>query len=136
MTRFADPSATRTVDLGTCECPGTPHPNDFIEIRSSLAPGECNAVFGITRLEPRKQAAVLVDFLVRWNLNGADGEPMPLDADSLFLLDAPSQQALGEALGEVAVESATLPNRFGAPSPASPRGSASRTRTSTRKRGT
>ena len=36
MGRFADATRTNRVELGPCECPGSPHPEDFALVRAEL----------------------------------------------------------------------------------------------------
>lgn len=136
MSRFADPRATRTVDLGACECPGTPHSSDWAKVRSDLSDPECAILLRIDLQSEQEQAETIAPFVAEWNLLGPDGTLAAIDADALFSLKGPTLKAIGSALGEVLRENLHLPNPSGAPSPASSRGSASRTRTATRRRGT
>lgn len=136
MSRFADPRATRTVDLGACECPDTPHSSDWVKVRSDLSDPECAILLRIDRMSDEEQAEALVPFIAEWNLLGLDGEPAAIDAGALFALKGPTLKAIGTTLGEVLRENLGLPNPQGAPSRGSSRGSASRTRTPSRTPGT
>lgn len=135
MSRFADQSAVRKVDLGPCECKDTPHSSDWAEVRTDLSDSELAILFDLPQ-DQDAAAAAIAPFVPRWNLTGPDGEEWPPSPAALFLLKRDTMKAIGTALAEVMKENANLPNPSGAPSPASPRGSASRTPTPIRSRGT
>ncbi len=130
MTRFADPTATRTVDLGACECPGTPHESDWAKVRSDLSGPELSMLLRLVPGREEEAAEIVAPFIVEWNL----GEPVT--ASAVFLLRGPTLSAIGSTLGEVLRENLKLPNPSSVPSRASRRGNASRTRTTRRTPGT
>lgn len=136
MSRFADPRATRTVELGACECPGTPHSTDWIKVRGDLSAQESAILLGLPRLEPERQAEVIAPFVVEWNLIGPDDEDWPVTPENLFLLKGDTSEKLGLGLADSIKESGNFPNLSGSPSRASRRGRASRTQTTTRTPGT
>ena len=133
MSRFADPRATRTVDLGACECPGTPHPRDEVVLRSEYSGSEIAAIAALGTDEEETAAAGFVPYIVSWNLHDPDGQPWPPSGESLLALKQATLSAIIEGITVGIRESITLPNASGAPSPASSRGSASRTRPRTPK---
>lgn len=125
MSRFADTSATRTVDLGPCGCDGTPHESDWAKVRAELATPE------IADLEAADRSTIAAEvsrFVVEWNLLGPDGQPWPPSPESLYALKPPTLAPIVAALGESMGASAILPNASGARSASSSRASASRTR--------
>lgn len=135
MSRFADPGATRTVDLGPCECPGTPHESDWAKVRSDLSGPELSMLLQLVPGREEQAAEIVAPFITEWNLSDDDGV-VAITPESVYLLRGPTLSAIGTALGEVLAENLKLPNPSGAPSRASSRGSASRTRTRTRTPGT
>ena len=131
MSRFADPRATRTVELGACECPGTPHSGDWCKVRSDLSGSELATLLKLDGMDEATASETIAPFIAEWNLSDADGV-VAIDADALFALKGPTLHAIGEALGETLRENLGLPNPSGAPSRASSRGSASRAPKATR----
>lgn len=127
MSRFADPAARETIDFGPCECPGTPHESDWAKLRGELSPSDIRRAIALDGLDDEGVAAGLVEFIPEWNLLGPNGEPWPPAADSILALKLATMKALIDGLAKVVGESSSLPNGSGAPSPASSRGSASRT---------
>jgi hypothetical protein len=109
MSRFADPTVTARLDLGPCQCPGTPHASDYIEMRTELGARDVLAVATGDSLD------ALATLIVGWNLLDNDGTPAPVDRDHIDRLYADSFDALnGWIEGRVRVSS--LPNGSGAPS--------------------
>jgi hypothetical protein len=135
--RFADPTATATVDLGPCRCRHTPHERDSAQRRTSIGDGEAKAVWAAgwqsTNLEymdwEAANDAAIARFITSWTLLDEKGDPVPITRQTASLLDEPTRQALLVGLNEGRFGGAALPNGSGAPSRASSRGSASRTRT-------
>jgi len=120
--RFADPSATRRVDLGE---------GDYALVRDELSGPEIDRFVGSRDDEA---AGVLANYIVEWNLTGKDGEVVPIDGESVFLLKAPTLAPIVDAISAVIGESAAVPNAPGARSPGTSRASASRTRTTRARR--
>lgn len=118
---FASPKATERFVLGECRCPGTPHDEDFIDLRSELSGMDLATMEGS---EPVDRMKILI---VGWNLRDDQGE-VPIDGDHLALLYIDIFTRLNEWLDEHA-KVAALPNGSGAPSRNGSRASASRTRT-------
>lgn len=129
MSRFADPRAQRTVDLGPCECPGMPHERDEVTVRSELSGSEIGALAQTSTGDEAAVATALAPLILGWNLLGPNGEPWPPSADALRALKAPTLTAIVAGIETSIEESVRLPNGSGAPSAASSRGSASRPRT-------
>jgi hypothetical protein len=150
MSRFADPTATRRVSLGACQCPGTPHEEDEAFLRwqlgaSALARIGRAELDGAVNHDPlAAYRAVVAETVVSWNLlirgpaddNGGKAIAAPITEHTIAELDLSTLKTLAEAADHLITTEGQLPNASGAPSAASPRGSASRTRTRTRKRGT
>lgn len=135
MSRFADPRATRTVDLGACECPGTPHESDWAKVRSDLSGAEVATLLQLRPGREEEAADIVAPFVTEWNLLDEDG-PAEISPAAMYALKGPTLRAIGSELGEVLRENLQLPNPSSAPSRASSRGSASPTRRSRRTPGT
>lgn len=136
MSRFVDPSARSRVDLGPCECGGTPHESDWAELRAELTTADLRRALALDGLDDQGVAAGLVEFIPAWNLLGADGEPCPPSADSIAALNFTTAQLLINGLSDVVAKSASPPNGSGALSAASSPESASPTRKRNRTRTT
>ena len=126
MSRFADPRATRTVDLGPCECPGTPHERDEALIRSELSGSEIARIVSASQTDESEASAAFAPYVLSWNLLDPDGQPTEPSADLLTQLMATTLQSLVTAISEVVTASVQVPNRSSGPSRASSRGTASR----------
>ena len=145
MSRFADPSRTETIDLGACQCPGTPHQRDEAVLRYQLGAaalariGYAEVVKG-QRGDPLLAWRQLVaETLVSWNLlaDGPSGPiPAPVTPAAIAELDDATITVIAEAADRLIEERGRLPNTSGAPSPASSQGSASPTLTPTPTPGT
>jgi len=127
MSRFIDAGAGREVDLGPCDCPGTPHERDTATIRSQLSGSEIAVLQATPTGDELAASEAVTPLILSWNLLGPNGEATDPTATLLRLLTAPTLTAISEAISEVVTESTTLPNPSSAPSRASSRGSASRT---------
>ena len=133
MSRFADPTATRTVDLGECLCPGSPHESDWVKVRAEVSGVDVRRFSGMGALDDDGVAEGLASFIIEWNLLGSNGQPWPPSAEALMALKLPTVTVIVTELGKVVEESSTLPNASGAPSAGSSRGSASRAQRRSRK---
>ncbi len=118
---FADPEATERFVLGNCKCPGTPHDEDFMDLRSELS-----GVM-LAELEQAPPVDRMKTLIVGWNLRDANGE-IPITGDQLGRLYLDIFERLNAWLDEHAKVS-SLPNASGAPSRNGSKASASRTRT-------
>lgn len=141
MSRFADPTSTDVISLGACQCPGTPHETDEAVVRYDLGASAMARVGSaeLTAARGDVYAAwrqLVVEATVSWNLLAADGSEAPITLTSVAELNHETLTALAKGIDELILAHGTLPNASGAPSPESPRGSASPTPTSARKRGT
>lgn len=151
MSRFGDAAATSVIDLGVCQCPGTPHERDEAVVRWDLGASAMARIGraeleGAVRLDPlAAYRQTVAEVVVSWNLlwlapPDEHGErrtlPAPLTPVAIDELDVDTLKAIAETADRLIEHHGTLPNRSGAPSRASSRGSASRTRTRTPKRGT
>jgi hypothetical protein len=127
VSRFADTGATTRVVLGACECPGTPHDEDWATVRAQLSATEIGQW---AMADAETVAEVACQFVTGWNLLGPDGKPWPPTAQSIVALMPPTLTLLVKALSDaVQASSKPLPNASAAPSRGSSRGSGSPTRT-------
>lgn len=142
MSRFADPTATANIDLGACQCPGTPHEADTATVRwdlgaSALARIGRAEIQGAVDMDPMAAyRQVVLETVTGWNLLTADGTPAAITPATVAELDVETLKTIAEQADGLIQNRGSLPNGSGAPSAASSRGSASRTRTQTRRRGT
>lgn len=148
MSRFADITALSRYSLGACQCPGTPHDEDYAMYRTQLG-ASALARIGRAHIEGAVQhdplaahRQLVLESVAEWNLlwldpsdDGKDRAvvPVPINAATVELLDD-SIVALANAID--AANGGPAPNGSGAPSRASSRGSASRARTTTKTPGT
>ena len=88
MSRFANPRSTGRFVLGPCACPGTPHDEDVMVLRTELGTLE------LVELDDADAAGALRILLVDWNLLDDDGTPAPIDDDHLRRLYTDSFEAL------------------------------------------
>lgn len=123
VSRFADPNATDRLVLGPCACPGTPHGEDWMELRTQLGAED------LVQME-RGGVASLEVLVVRWNLLDNDGSAAALDRDHFARLYLDVYPLLNEWTKQH-VRTSTVPNASAAPSRASTRASGSRTPTPT-----
>lgn len=132
MSRFADPAAVREVDLGACECPGTPHSRDWAKVRADLSGSELNILLNLGGLSQDEAAERIAPFIDSWNLLGPTGDDWPPSPAALYALKGPTAQAIGAAIAAVVDEViGPLPKPTGARSRDSSRASASPTPTMT-----
>lgn len=123
MSRFADPTATARFVLGECQCPGTPHDEDWIDLRSELGAQDVLLMASGNSLDFLERA------IVGWNLLDGDGTLAPVDRDHIERLFADTFNDLDAFISKHIRVGTQLPNASGAPSRNGSRGSASRTRT-------
>lgn len=151
MSRFADPRATATVDLGPCGCPGSPHDRDEAVLRwqlgaSALARiGRAELGGAVERDPMAAYRQTVLETVVSWNLLWLDpideepdrkAVPVPIIPSVIAEMDVDTLRTIAEKADELIQSRGALPNASGGPSPASPRGTASRTPTARVKRGT
>lgn len=127
MSRFANPTATKRFVLGPCDCPGTPHDEDWMDLRSELGAQDLVTLQGAVPTDRMKV------FVVAWNLLGDDGELAPIDGEHLGRLYGDIIERL-DAWTLENVRWGALPNASGAPSRNGTKASASQTRTTPRRR--
>ena len=141
MSRFADPAATADIDLGACQCPGTPHEADTATVRWDLG---ASALARIGRAELEGAVAmdpmaayrqVILETVTSWNLLDAKGNPAPITVSSVSELDVETLRTIAERADKLIEGKGTLPNDSGGPSRGSPPAKVSPLR-QTRKRGT
>lgn len=133
MSRFADPDAIARLDLGACQCPGTPHESDWLSYRTQLGYADIGRIAAVAATGDVMAAKreTLIVAVTSWNLLGPDGEVPSIDTDSVGALDFGTAEAAYDAINEAIAERMTVPNPSGARSRATSRASASRTRTPT-----
>lgn len=127
MSRFANPAATERFVLGPCECPGTPHDEDWMALRSELGADD---MVKLEQDEPYERMKLLVR---GWNLLGDDGQVAPITDEYLGRLYLDMFPAINAWLTANA-KTSSLPNASGALSQHGSRGSASRIRTTPKRR--
>lgn len=120
MSRFADPKATERLTLGPCECPGKPHTEDWMDVRTELGAEDA------LTLAQGNSVDALVILVVGWNLLDNDGSTAAVDRDHLARMFTDNFDVLNGWI-EKKVRLSTLPNGSAARSRASSRASGSRT---------
>jgi hypothetical protein len=122
MSRFANPQATERLVLGDCECPGKPHDEDWIDMRTEFGAQDAVALASGNSLE------ALELIVVGWNLLDHDGSSAPVDRSHIERLFADTFDVINPWITKHA-RLGTLPNGSGAHSANGSRVSASATRT-------
>jgi hypothetical protein len=128
MSRFIAPineSFTRTVPLGPCECPGTPHKDgDTAEVYTLLGWDDLVDI-GLTPTEGAAQRVLTTRAIASWTLQYRNGDgtnhPAPINEATVRLLNPATLEAVAEAVNEAyAKAKAPLPNESGEESPRLP----------------
>lgn len=120
MSRFANPKATgRFVLPGPCACPGQPHDEDWMDLRTELGTADIIAMLGTSAVED------LALLTVGWNLLDDDGSPAPVDREHIDRLygDEAFFNAFREWSGKH-IRNKPLPNGSSVPSRNGSRGNA------------
>lgn len=125
MSRFADPNATKRMPLGACQCPGTPHTGDWLELRTEVGADDQVAIARSS--EPNVEA--LSRLLVAWNIEDSDGVVPPIDREHIGLLFGDVFEILDGWLIANIKFTTPLPNVSAAPSGSSTGVTPSRTPT-------
>ena len=148
MTRFADPLATRTVEIGECQCPGTPHDHDEATFRYQLGASAMARIGraeleGAVRLDPMAAyRQTVIETIESWNLlwldpSSSNGSrkpiPVPIIEATVAEMDVTTLKFLAETADGLIENEGALPNASGALSAASSPESASPTPRRTRK---
>ena len=116
--------ATQTVVLGECRCPGRPHAEDVAEVSTELSWETLVDVGTLSGAAAYRR--LVLGALVSWNLTAADGEPVPVNADTVGRLRQDRLEPIAVAVNDAYERArAPLPNASGAPSRLSRRASAS-----------
>jgi hypothetical protein len=123
VSRFADPAATARLDLGECQCPGTPHESDWVDLRAELGAQD------VLRMATGNSLDVLELLIVRWNLLDNDGSAATVDREHIERLYADTFDDLDKFIEAHVRLGTSLPNASGARSRTGTRASASRTQT-------
>ena len=107
--RFVDRTAVERLPLGPCDCPGTPHDEDWAELRKEISGADWYVIAqGDTG---RSLALVVAD----WNLVDNDGDRVPITAQTLTDIDLATFNKIDGWL-EGHLRPPTLPNASGGPS--------------------
>lgn len=117
MSRFANPNARDRLVLGACQCPGTPHDEDWMSLRTELGAEDA------LRIAQGNSIDALEVLVVDWNLLDDDGKVAPVDRDHMARLFSDAFEVLDGWI-EAHVRLTALPN-----------GSAARSRTTSRASG-
>lgn len=124
MSRFANPDAVgRFVFPGGCQCPGSPHEEDWMDLRTELGTADM-LVIAASGTNP---LAVVSHLLRGWNLLDEDGSEAPADSEHLGRLFTGELETVNQWLNDN-LQLKPLPNGSGAHSVNGSRASASRTR--------
>lgn len=127
MSRFLT-LGTRTVSLGPCECPGTPHETDSAEVYTALCWDDLVDI-GSAPSEGAARRLLVTRAIASWTLLDADEDwqprPVPITEEVVRRLAPETLERIVDAVNE-AYEATTrpVPNRSGAPSRHSRRASA------------
>ena len=143
MSRFADPSKVDVIPLGACQCLGPPHEQDEATVpwqRGASGPARIGRA-ELDKIRSRDPLAswrqLVLECVTEWNLlipnDEGVGVPAPIIPATVAELDDVTLTTLAEAIDKLLGSRSTVPNASGAPSVASPPGSASPTRRRTRK---
>lgn len=118
MSRFADPTATKRMTLGPCECPNTPHEEDWIDLRSELGAGDIAPISG-------GNIDALLHLIREWNLLDPDGSKALIDRDHIERLFPDTFETLDAWIDKNVRIRATVPNARAVRSRSSSRASGS-----------
>lgn len=129
MSRFASPTRTGTYTFPNgCQCPGSPHDNDVMELRTELGAIEMAQLEVFATLGGAGGIKTVALLLVSWNLLDDDGKPAPATEQQVGLLWSDMfTDDLNEWIDEH-VRMASLPNDSGGRSANGSSATASRTR--------
>lgn len=120
---FADPEASKPFVLGPCRCPGTPHEEDYIDLRCDLAAPQ------VGQLEVAADGIDRLKFLILgWNMVDADAQPIPVDRDHIERMYLDIFRRINPWITKN-VRTGSVPNGSSAPSRHGSRASASQIRT-------
>lgn len=113
MTRFADMTPTRTVELGPCECPpdasgNKPHEIDSVEVHAELGYAALGKI-QLAGLLPdgrfsfyEAKIALLELGIKKWDLRGPDGKVMNVNRGSIGLMREQDIEAIAKVLDDIA----------------------------------
>jgi hypothetical protein len=96
ITNYVDPDETRSIDLGECRCPGTPHGRDSAQVVGLFSYGDRAVIWQAGRLggvEAGIQMSILKG-VRSWTLALPDGKPRPITAEQIARLDEGTVNAL------------------------------------------
>lgn len=121
MSRFVDKSAVGRVNLGPCDCPGTPHGEDWADIRKELSASEWAVIF------QRDTDLSMTVLVAGWSLADAEGDAVPITVETVSALDFATFTAIDQYVA-ANISPPTLPNGSSGPSRRGTRGPRSQTR--------
>lgn len=126
MARFIDSSATIEVDLGSCQCPGTPHDRDWAAIRCFMSGIDMLAIASAAGDSELQMVRLLNRGVQTWNLTDEDGKQVAISPETISRLDMATVELLSTEIDKQ-FENNQLPNGSGGRSPAGRRAKTSRT---------
>ena len=127
MSRFIAPvnePLTRTVSLGPCECPGSPHEEDTAEVYRVLGWDDLVDI-GTADSDGASRRILVTRAVASWSLEERNGDgtnhPVPVVEAVVRLLDPATLEKLAESVNEAYDKAkAPLPNASSEASPRSP----------------
>lgn len=134
MSRFANPTRTeRFYFPDGCKCPGEPHEQDWMALRTELGAEETAQLSMLAAMGAAAGPRVLALLLVEWNLLDDDGRPAPATAEMVGRLWSDLYSDSLNRWIDKHVRLTSLPNGSGGRSPNGSSATAHQTR-ATRKR--
>lgn len=120
MSRFrslpGDELPIRRLTLGPCECPGTPHETDWVDVAEVIT-WDALVDVGLAASEGAARLALVTRAIRAWNLVDEDGETIEVVEEAVRLLDPATLTPIAEVVNEAYERaSAPLPNGRSAPS--------------------
>lgn len=133
MSRFANPTRTeRYYFPDGCKCPGEPHDQDWMALRTELGAEETAQLAMLQAFGSAAGPKAVGILLTEWNLLDDDGSPAPATPEMVGRLWADLYSDSLNAWIDKHVRMTSLPNGSGGRSPNGSSATASRTRERTR----
>lgn len=113
MARFVDRNDVTVVELGPCQCPGTPHDTDTVRLRKRLSYADQLHLADASNVSMTDALWTLFNLrVVGWNLADEKGKPVPTSRAMWQNLDEDTAKAISDAITALANgEESDLPNQ-------------------------